>query len=163
MLLSKGLRFNTYQQMQLIQASANQSSVSLQHALAGADDCRKVSLLIERDQIQTHMKSSLGYASQLTRSWLNIPILCTLLPADMSGMEGQMCCSQPEHPQWSSQKAPTLGPPQNATNVGWECHSAFGEGNRSRKGFWMLRLCILSAGRNLLKLPQMGCFLSYFE
>lgn len=99
MLLSKGLRFNTYQQMQPIQGSANQSSVSLPHAPAGADDCRKVSLLTEKDQIQTYMKSSLGYASQLTRSWLNIPVLCTLLSTDMPGMAGQMCCSLPAHLQ----------------------------------------------------------------
>lgn len=118
MLLSKGLRFNTYQQMQQIQASANQSSISLLHAPAGADDCRKVSHLTEKDQIQTHVKSSLGYASQLTRSWLNIPALCTLLPADTSGMAGQMCCSLPAHLQWSSQKAPTLGPPQTPPTWG---------------------------------------------
>lgn len=53
------------------------------------------------------------------------------------------------------------GTTSNATHMGWECHSAFGEGNRRRKGFWMQRLCTLSAGRNLLKLLQR--FLSYFQ
>lgn len=86
MLLSKGLCSNTYQQMQPIPASAIQNSVSLLHAPAGADERRKVPLLVHVGQTQTSMSSSVGYASQLTRTRLNIRCLVHApLPAGVAG------------------------------------------------------------------------------
>lgn len=94
MLLSKGLSFNTYQQTQPIRASANQSSVNLPHALAGADERRKVSPLCK-----VKSKSSAGYVSQLTRMWLNISFLCKLLcPQACQGQhDRQTCAARNQH------------------------------------------------------------------
>lgn len=136
MLLSKGLRFNTYQQMQPIRASANQSSVSLPHAPAGADEHGKVPLLVEKGQIQTYMKSSLGYAFQLTSTWLNIPALCMLLcPQACQGRHKRRALLAASTPAALLLESFSLGTISNTTHAGWECHSAFGEGNRRRKSF----------------------------
>jgi len=79
LLLSKGLKFNTYQQMQPIRASANQSSASSAHMPAGVDEHRKASLSCRERPNPNIPESPVGYASQLTHMWWNIPAPCTLL------------------------------------------------------------------------------------
>lgn len=103
MLLSKGLCSNTYQQMQPIPASAIQNSVSLLHAPAGADERRKVPLLVHVGQTQTSMSSSVGYASQLTRTRLNIRCLVHApLPAGVAGTAWQTCPASSQHARGSA-------------------------------------------------------------
>lgn len=95
MLLSKGLRFNTYQQMQPIRASANQSSVSLLHALAGADECRKVSpsCKAKSKHIWNHL-----LAMPLNYGWTSLPFQAPL-PAGVSAKhDRQTCAARNQHP-----------------------------------------------------------------
>lgn len=87
----------------------------------------RFSLLIEKGQIQTYMKSSAGYTSQFTCPWLNIPAPCTLLCM-------QACWGQCDRRALLTASVPAavllesfnLGTTSNTTHVGWECHSAFG-------------------------------------
>lgn len=141
MLLSKGLRFNTYQQMQPIQASANQSSVSLPHTLAGADERKRVSPCRE---IHTYMKSYVGYASQFTHMWLNISALCMLLSQQAcQGWCDRCVLLAASMPTVALLESFNLATISNTTPAGWECHSAFGEGNRRRKSFLDIEALLL--------------------
>lgn len=162
MLLSKGLRFNTYQQMQEIRASANQRSVSLLRAPAGADERGKVSPCRERPNpniyeiIRWLRLSSHTYAAEHPCS-VHAP-----LPTGVLGTARQMCPAQSQHVCLVLLESFNLGTISNTTHTGWECHCAFGEQNHSRGVFWTQRLRFSSAGRNPLKLLQMGRFGFYF-
>lgn len=84
-------------------------------------------LLVEKSQIQTYMKSSVGYASQLTHMRLNIPALCTLLcPWACWGQRDRRAPLAASTPAAVLLESFNLGTISNTTHVGWQCHSAFG-------------------------------------
>lgn len=97
MLLSKGLRFNTYQQMQPIRASANQSRVSLLHTPAGADECRKVSPYRERPNPNIHEIICWLHLSTHTYVAEHPCPVHAPLPTGMSGTAWQMCPPRSQH------------------------------------------------------------------
>lgn len=145
MLLSKGLCSNTYQQMQPIPASANQNSVSSLHAPAGADERRKVPLLVHVGQTQTAMSSSVGYASQLTRTWLKIPALCTLLC--LQAWQGQRDRRAPpaaSTPAAALLESSNLGTISAATHTRRDCRCLWGRELREEESFLDVKASLLA-------------------
>lgn len=164
MLLSKGLRFNTYQQMQAIRASANQRSVSLLRASAGADEHRKVSPSC-RERPNPNIYEIICWLHLSTHTYA-AEHPCSVhapLPTGVLGTAWQMCPAHSQHICLVLLKSFNLGTISNTTHTGWECHCASGTQNHRRGVFWTQRLCFSRDGRNSLKLLQMGRFLFYFK